>query len=273
MGLWYNLHARDVHFPNWQIWVYTTQRCSERDPLFQYLQRFGKKLNVKVVISSDHATNPVLWRYQPMNDHSVDFCLIRDIDSILTANDAKYVELWIKDETRSVLVYSEYKMEGVPQGGGFSIKPSKLKLPDFNSTLIKAMDRCAHKLAKRDTGLDEFMLRAYMKQVPVDQVTTIITRKQQYNGVYHSVTAEEIKSSTPQDFRQSLLLDHVWNLPHLHAGYGPEAGKQQDDRIVVLREAYDELCEKLSAATEIINIPTADFTTARSDAGKLPWSR
>ena len=54
--------------------------------------------------------NPMVERYRPLVDQTIDVCITRDVDSILSKSDMEKVESWLMDDNSDVLRYREHKM-------------------------------------------------------------------------------------------------------------------------------------------------------------------
>jgi hypothetical protein len=120
LGLKYNHKARNLWFPDWEIWLYIDITIKSKQILMDYIRSFNDPIiTIKEI---DNENNPMIERYRPIVDPTVDVVICRDIDSILSKTDAEYVSKFLEDDSKDVMCYREYKMEYISMGGGVAVK-------------------------------------------------------------------------------------------------------------------------------------------------------
>lgn len=126
-GLKCNQRAAKRWFPGWKLRLYISKAKAETETrLWEFIDEIAKFHDPPIeVFECDPDVHPTLERYSPFCDPTVDVCIARDVDSILSKTDADIVNDWVCDDRYDVLQYREYMMTAIDiMGGGVGLKRS-----------------------------------------------------------------------------------------------------------------------------------------------------
>ena len=146
-GLRCNQRAARVWFPGWKLRLYIHASVRISPAVWKYVDEIASYGYPKIeLIDCDVGKNPMTERYRPFVDDSVDVCIVRDLDSILSKVDADMVNQWLNNDNMDVLRYREYQQEkSRAMGGGIGIKckiTHDKKLVDSTSFGRRGYDEC-----------------------------------------------------------------------------------------------------------------------------------
>jgi hypothetical protein len=181
LGLKYNHKARNLWFSDWEIWLYIDTSVKKEQILMDYIRSFNDPIiTIKEI---DNENNPMIERYRPIFDPTVDIVICRDIDSILSKTDAEYVSKFLEDDSKDVMCYHEYKMGYISMGGGVAVKTRNIVEPN---------NICIPIINNRLRDYDEKILEELINSVTTlrDRIVSYETRMLK-NGVYCLI--EDIK--------------------------------------------------------------------------------
>lgn len=188
LGALANIQERDKHFPEYTLEYYIDQNLSDL-AVVKYIS-LQKSVSIIWKTYIDFATS-VQWRYERLHkDHEKDdIILFRDVDSVLTALDAKIVNEWLQESNYPILTYKEYKMKYLCAGGGLSINYNIM-----NHTL-KPTDE-DEKNNRDSRALDEKMIHDFLLPIK-DQCKTHLVRSDNLGRYY---LFEQAKDKIPNTF-------------------------------------------------------------------------
>lgn len=202
-GLRCNQRAASIWFPQWKLQLYIDKTVSHSCPeVFQYITEICNEEPKIDIIECRDGFNPTVERYRPFFDSNVNICLARDIDSILSQTDAKYVEQWLNGDFGNVdiLCYREYKQPSTTcMGGGIAIKPQHF-LSEGGSTPFLATP-----YQRFTRGVDETQLEKLLEVTKSHHIVTRMTSE----GIY----------CIPVDFEKTKAVDSqiLWTIPFFDA--------------------------------------------------------
>ena len=134
IGLRYNVKAAEKWFPDWELRLYIDKSVQNNLVLKSFVQKIAtsSKTHPIQLIQCRDGLNPMVERYRPLVDQTIDVCITRDVDSILSKSDMEKVESWLMDDNSDVLRYREHKQsENGGMGGGIGIKVKCQALKDM----------------------------------------------------------------------------------------------------------------------------------------------
>ena len=92
-GLLTNINLIKIKYPSWKIWIYYGL-----DVLESTLSLYKEYTNVKVIPTNVSGFVTKFFRYFPIDDESVDICIIRDADSRVNDRDEFCINEFINSE-------------------------------------------------------------------------------------------------------------------------------------------------------------------------------
>lgn len=174
-GLKMNIEAAALWFPGWELRLYVDEPSLQSEPSVWKLVRELTQAHVKV-IPCRPGRHPMTERYRPFVEEPHGVCVVRDIDSILSATDAKLIKQWMENDYSDVLQYKEKEMWLSPMGGGIAVKLHRLASPrpDSFAAVPKALGR----------GFDEPALTSFLSQTVSPEKRTTVRTRMTDRGVY-----------------------------------------------------------------------------------------
>ena len=198
-GLEQNLKLRDRYFPSWIIYLYLDQTLVYDCEINEILKKANDVRVIPFFVNHrDPSANGMInhhavQRYKVLWDKSVDVCIIRDIDQLLTAEDAKLVNSWIDGTNYLYLVYKWSRMTLFAMGGGFGQRRVRghhliIDLFPYDELVSDCLDRYSNSdiAFSRGRGFDEYCMTVLerMGAFPLFTVCRIVTEHgaHWYNG-------------------------------------------------------------------------------------------
>lgn len=235
-GLRANHMASKLWFKDYELWLYIDKSVKEHDYLMKYISSFTEPSFVIKDCSPKH--HPMFERYRPMIDDSVDITVCRDIDSVLSKEDADNINAFIEREDKDVFCYQEYMMSLWSMGGGFCIKKGIIK----EWTQVYGIDR----------DRDEEPLHDLIEKYTTEERRIIVKTRMFDNGVYCLIDSEEDKPKNCKILWAFPTIKMVENLiPFFHRCNGIE--RYVNDIINRLMRITDEKIDVLLHPNEPIN--------------------
>lgn len=129
LGLTENIKYRDRYFPGWEIHLYLEDWLVS-DIAVQSAIMGVKDLKVVPfnIDRYDKLHYAAFERFRVLWDKAIDVAIIRDVDQLLTAEDARLVDEWCS-QRQKFLIYRWEHMTLTAMGGGFAFKRSKAGEP------------------------------------------------------------------------------------------------------------------------------------------------
>jgi len=135
-GVKRNVDAAKIYYPGWKVRVYTDQD----------LDIEGIEI-IKRPPSEGH--KGLFWRFEVLKDRSIDFAIVRDLDSLLGPREASAVNEWI-ESGKSFHTMRDHKFHAVPVCGG--------------------MWGCSSKLIKKIAPIYDELIQNHMNSMPFTMV-------------------------------------------------------------------------------------------------------
>lgn len=175
VGLLLNIKVKEILFPDWKIKLY----IKILNPLIlSYITEISKKHDIEL-INVHKERHPMIARYEPFIDKTIDICIVRDLDSILSKTDKRYIEYWLHNHNKYILNYKEYMQnKNCAMGGGLGIKVQKLKLWD------KLPYIGVNSYNDEYNKDEEYLYHKILKKVNKKYKTFVITRMSEYGNYY-----------------------------------------------------------------------------------------
>lgn len=162
VGLKCNQRAARVWFPGWHLRLYYNKSVRQHSSLWDYvvsIATYGDPC-IELIECRDNI-HPKIERYRPFFDDTVDVCIARDIDSILSKTDADIVQQWLLNSSSPVLIYREHKMTYICMGGGVGVRRSTIPLQKQQQMYAQQTD--------------EYYLDMLLENWPAHQITQMTT--------------------------------------------------------------------------------------------------
>jgi hypothetical protein len=168
-GLRCNQRAARWYFPDWKLRLYVNGSLCVKEFVNEVAQ-FGSP-EIELVPCRDGA-NPMVERFRVFLDDSVDVSIVRDLDGILSKQDACRVNAWLDDDQSNVLAYREHEMSYKAMGGGIGIKHRAVRGNDLAIRVVHTQGR----------GQDEPLLDRFLQRMKCRKSTTSF-----FTQIYHLI--------------------------------------------------------------------------------------
>jgi hypothetical protein len=150
-GLLDNISLCHYYYPGWSIYIYG---CSLPSAYIEKLTRYTISLHIRN-ISAPQSMLPLLWRFEPILDQSVDLMIVRDADSRIGAREALAVSRWVDSDKVFHVIRDHPYHTSLIQAGMFGVKKSDIShLLDYT--------RCLNELPVNNPRVDEIFLSRYV---------------------------------------------------------------------------------------------------------------
>jgi hypothetical protein len=140
-------NAKTFHhfYPDFECWFYIHDTSVPKSTI----QSLEKINNVKIIIKSGDLKkcNPMMWRFEPIDNPDVELFISRDTDSRITEREKLAVDEWLKSD-KLFHIMRDHPWHTVPILGGMfgtrkipSIHCWKEKISNFKQTKDKGYDQ------------------------------------------------------------------------------------------------------------------------------------
>jgi hypothetical protein len=92
-GLLANIHLIQSKFPSWKIWIYYGSDVDN-----SILSEYSNYTNISLIPTNNTGYITKFYRYLPIDDNSVDICIIRDADSRVNDRDEFCINQFLNSE-------------------------------------------------------------------------------------------------------------------------------------------------------------------------------
>jgi hypothetical protein len=162
-------------FINWEIWVYISKRTLNTK-LVDIIKNFGCNVIIQEEIGDKYEiagigpnenSEPTFWRFTPIYNKEIDFCISRDADSRATEREKNIVDDFIESNKAVHTILDHRCHHGLMAGMvGFNVKQlQNYNIPNFNDFIQKEVE-----FNKRTTrGKDQSWLRESFKEPIVNR--------------------------------------------------------------------------------------------------------
>lgn len=159
-------------FIGWEIWVYISTKTVPKN-IIDIIENFGCNIILKEEIGTRYEdtgigisenNEPMFWRFSPIYDDTVDFCISRDADSRASSREKNFVDEFVTSNKALHSILDQRCHHGLMGGMcGFNVKQlQKYSVPNVNDFIQKMV--ATENRTKR--GQDQTWLRECFK-VPI----------------------------------------------------------------------------------------------------------
>jgi hypothetical protein len=121
-GMIKNVDLIHKYFPNWQIWVYIGNDVPNE--IIQILN----ELKCTLIFTNKHGYETKIYRFFPIDDPSVDVCIVRDADSRVCDRDASCIEDFLNSDKLFHIIRDHPNHHYNVMAGMFGIKKGCLDI-------------------------------------------------------------------------------------------------------------------------------------------------
>lgn len=187
-GMLRNVEEITKRFPEAEIWVY----CGTGIP-DAILKTLESSSNVRLFYTEESGDVVKIFRYLPIDDPTVDICIVRDADSRVIQRDQQSIQDFLKTEKLTQIV-RDHRVHTVPILGGM-VSFRKGAIPYAMRDLISYFFTHDLKNKKFDYEDDQNFLRRYVYPLVIEN--SLI--QDEYNQPFED-SSRHVKISTPRVF-------------------------------------------------------------------------
>lgn len=154
-----NIKLNKELLPDWKTVIY----YSPSNFIISYLEKLqelgAEMIDVSTIPLSNNVSYPMFWRYLSFLGN--DIILVRDLDSRMSKREVEYIDRWLSNESKYLIIRDHPWHSHVP-GGLFGVKNNDNKLIDFFKNFVSN-----NYLA---WGVDQEMLSSYISSVEQNEI-------------------------------------------------------------------------------------------------------
>lgn len=122
-GALHNAQQFALIYPGWQTWFYVVDTLPPN--FISELSKFASRVIVRSAPRPSRRYEPLLWRFDPIVDPTVDIFVSRDCDSSPSAREYSFVNDWLKSGLSAHIIRDHPYHTSLIQAGLFGLLPSK----------------------------------------------------------------------------------------------------------------------------------------------------
>ena len=162
-GMIENLKAINAHYPDFHIYIYITM-----DVPIDYREKYMTYKNVKLIDVEHKGPLNMLYRFEPIDDPTIDLVFIRDADSRIHERDRSAIDDFVKSP-KLFHIIRDHPYHGTPiLGGMWGIKRGMIEKIQVSIKKLYEMYLQIKPYNSRIAGYDQHFLREMIYPIVID---------------------------------------------------------------------------------------------------------